>query len=312
MSRKHIGVLGAVALALAMPGTASAAAPDGSGPWADSVLAAQQGQRANGTPVLAVRSNPTSALGVAENTNAEGSFYSLGFGGRIDLGFENNVCNGAGDDLDLQLVEATNEPYPAEIVDVYVSANGTDWVAAASNVNKDATVGLPASVPIAHFVRLVDRTDASVSRANADGYDVDGVKALHTDCKPNQPPDCSKVSAGPNLWPPNHKFRKVTLSGLTDPDGDAVTLTITGVTQDEPLNALGDGNFAPDAILSGNDLQLRAERSGLGDGRVYRIAFTGSDGNGGTCSGVATVGVPHDQGAHDTPIDSGGVYNSLG
>ena len=39
---------------------------------------------------------------------------------------------------------------------------------------------------------------------------------------------------------------------------------------------------------------LRAERSGTGDGRVYRIAFTARDGHGGTTSGVVTVGVPHD------------------
>jgi len=105
--------------------------------------------------------------------------------------------------------------------------------------------------------------------------------------------------AGPgNLWPPNHKFRLITLTGATDPDGDTVTITITGVTQDEVLDGLGDGDTAPDAKVASASNQVfgRAERSGLGDGRVYRIAFTGSDSNGGTCSGTAFVGVPHDEG----------------
>ena len=90
-------------------------------------------------------------------------------------------------------------------------------------------------------------------------------------------------------------------------------LTITGVTQDEPLNGLGDGDTSPDAAVgpASNKVKLRAERSGLGDGRVYRIAFTGSDGLGGTCAGVATVGVPHDQGGGSTPIDSGFVFPSF-
>jgi hypothetical protein len=126
----------------------------------------------------------------------------------------------------------------------------------------------------------------------------------------NAPPSCSDVTAGPSLWPPNHKYRLRTLTGATDPDGDPVTITILGVTQDEPLNGLADGNTSPDAKPGGTSDQvfLRAERSGLGDGRVYRIAFLADDGQGGTCTGVAVVGVPHDKGKGKTPIDSGLVF----
>ena len=129
----------------------------------------------------------------------------------------------------------------------------------------------------------------------------------------NHNPVCAAVNGGPDLWPPNHKFKLITLTGATDPDGNTVVLTITGVTQDEPLNGLGDGDTSPDAAIgpASNKVKLRAERSGLGDGRVYRIAFTGSDGLGGTCVGVATVGVPHDQGGGSTPIDSGFVFPSF-
>lgn len=129
----------------------------------------------------------------------------------------------------------------------------------------------------------------------------------------NHNPVCTEVTAGPNLWPPNHKLRNITLSGATDSDGDPLTWVVNGVTQDEPTNGLGDGDTAIDAVLgSGNQLQVRAERSGLGDGRVYRIAFTVTDGRGGQCTGVATVGVPHNQSPSGrTPIDSGGVFNSL-
>jgi chitinase len=92
-----------------------------------------------------------------------------------------------------------------------------------------------------------------------------------------------------------------------------VVLTVTDVTQDEPVNGLGDGDTSPDAVLgpASNQVSLRAERSGLGDGRVYHVSFTGSDGTGGTCAGVATVGVPHDQGGHSTAVDSGFFFPSL-
>jgi hypothetical protein len=153
----------------------------------------------------------------------------------------------------------------------------------------------------------------------SDSIDNDGdgdVDGDDSDCQsPNEDPDCSGVSADPKLlWPPNHKFQLITLNGATDPDGDPVTLAITSVTQDEPLNGLGDGDTAPDAKAgpAPNKVYVRAERSGTGDGRVYRIAFTVTDGNGGSCTGSATVGVPHDQGKGSTPTDSGLTVNSFG
>lgn len=130
----------------------------------------------------------------------------------------------------------------------------------------------------------------------------------------NSPPDCSTVTAtGPDMWPPNHKLRSFTLGGATDPDGDAVTLTVTGVTQDEPVDAVGngDGNTSPDATATGASVDLRGERAGGGDGRVYVVSFSGDDGNGATCSGTVAVSVPHDQGAGSTAVDSGQLYNSL-
>lgn len=128
----------------------------------------------------------------------------------------------------------------------------------------------------------------------------------------NVPPDCNASAGGPSMWPPNHKLRSFTVGGATDPDGDPVTITITGVTQDEPLDGAADGNTSPDAVITGADtVDLRAERSGVGDGRVYVISYTASDGQGGSCSGSVAVAVPHDQGNGDTAVDSGQAYDSL-
>jgi hypothetical protein len=57
----------------------------------------------------------------------------------------------------------------------------------------------------------------------------------------------------------------------------------------ETTNGLGDGDQSPDAIL--DPLQVRAERAGTGDGRVYRIDFVASDGNAAT-PGSVRVCVP--------------------
>jgi len=119
------------------------------------------------------------------------------------------------------------------------------------------------------------------------------------------------VPSTEQLWAPNHRFEPVSLSGATDPDGDPVTLHVTAVTQDEPVNDAGDGNTAPDAQLGADPhtVLLRAERSGTGDGRVYRLAFTATDPAGASCSGQVAVGVPL---RFDGPaLDSGRSYDSF-
>jgi hypothetical protein len=126
---------------------------------------------------------------------------------------------------------------------------------------------------------------------------------------PNQPPLCTAaIAAPPTIWPPNHKLVPVAVEGVTDPDGDPVTIQITGITQDEPLS----GN-TPDATgLGSAAAQVRAERTGGGDGRVYHLSFTASDGQGGSCTGTVTVCVPHDQGGGRTCGDGGALYSSTG
>jgi streptogramin lyase len=116
----------------------------------------------------------------------------------------------------------------------------------------------------------------------------------------NQEPDCSEAEASIScLWPPNHKMVSVSILGVTDPDGDPVTIEITSITSDEATaSELGAGGakHAPDADGVRTDTaSLRAERSGNSNGRVYVISFTATDGKGGECEGKVAVNVPHDQ-----------------
>jgi hypothetical protein len=86
---------------------------------------------------------------------------------------------------------------------------------------------------------------------------------------------------------------------------------ITRITQDEPVNGLGDGDTSPDGFGIGtSSALLRAERSGIANGRVYMVSFFASDGTGSSCSGSVSVGVPHDQGKGRVPIDDGQNYDS--
>ena len=105
----------------------------------------------------------------------------------------------------------------------------------------------------------------------------------------------------------------VSVVGVTDPDGDPLAVTITGITQDEPLDGGGEGKTCPDASGVGSPTaSLRAERQGGGGGRVYHISFTADDGRGGRCTGTVTVCVPHDQGRGRACADRGSLVDSTG
>lgn len=178
---------------------AKAAAPDGSGPWADSVHSVSQGLMKNGNAVPAIRSNPTSALGIAEDNTADGNFFSLGFGGNIALGFDNGISSG------VIIIEATNPGYPTERAKIEVSENGVVWVNAGI-VSQDGSVNKPKGLNCVRYVRVTDISSPNdFSDATADGYDVDGVKATGKKCpKPhgsheNSGSDCTTTVKQENI-----------------------------------------------------------------------------------------------------------------
>ncbi len=149
-----------------------------------------------------------------------------------------------------------------------------------------------------------DACDNCVATANADQADADS-DGEGDACDPI----CTAAAAGPaTLGPPNHMMIPTSIIGVTDPNGDPLTIMATSIFQDEPVLGSGSGNTSPDAILS--PLTVRSERRGKGDGRVYHIGFTADDGNGNTCTGTVQVCVQHDQGSGSTCVDGGAIYDS--
>jgi hypothetical protein len=69
------------------------------------------------------------------------------------------------------------------------------------------------------------------------------------------------------------------------------------VVSNEPDNGTGDGDTANDIVIFDNlTFQLRAERSGNGNGRIYTITYQVTDWAGNSALATATVTVPHDKG----------------
>ncbi|MDH5373760.1 MAG: nuclease, partial [Acidimicrobiia bacterium] len=103
------------------------------------------------------------------------------------------------------------------------------------------------------------------------------------------------VDVSPNsLWPPNHKYREVTVSGVDD-DGDLM-VNILGATSSELDCCYDDDDKPVDIVITGMDTaDLRAERYTEVDGRVYALTVYAWDGEGQAVLTSVYVHVPHDQ-----------------
>jgi uncharacterized repeat protein (TIGR01451 family) len=123
----------------------------------------------------------------------------------------------------------------------------------------------------------------------------------------------------PQMWPPDHTLKTFQVTDFVTSvfdncGGVSVSdVVIDGVTSDELDDATGggDGNTVNDIQIASNckSVQLRSERSGNGDGRVYTITFRLRDTHGNVTTAVAYVYVPHDQGfGPETVINSGSHY----
>ncbi len=126
----------------------------------------------------------------------------------------------------------------------------------------------------------------------------------------NEAPSCAEAFPSQStLWPANHKYKNIDILGITDADGDDITLAVQCIRQDEPLNGQGDGNTDQDGEGIGSSSALvRAERKGNGNGRVYHITYSATDPLGARCLGAVQVAVP--KAKKKTAIDDGPSYDS--
>ena len=109
------------------------------------------------------------------------------------------------------------------------------------------------------------------------------------------PPTITAVTASPSvLLQANHQMVPVTVAvSATDNCDPSVICRIVSVASNEPVDGLGDGDTSPDWVVTGNlTLDLRAERSGKGTGRVYTITVECTDLSGNKSTSTVAVSVP--------------------
>ena len=122
------------------------------------------------------------------------------------------------------------------------------------------------------------------------------------------------------IWPPNHSYQSFSLSdcavvttscgtgggchGGADIDSMGTILSIYS-DELEDANGNGDGSTLNDIVITGpSTFQLRAERDGKGNGRVYGVRFNVTDSSGAVQTATCKFSVPHDQ-SGSSAVDDG-------
>ena len=165
------------------PETQIPCTPDGIA--ATEVISFTQKFRANGSPVVAARSNASNALDAPQGTDVI-NFVSLGFGGSITLKFPVVIAvNPAANELRVVETSFGNPScasYP-ERAEFEGSLDGATW----TNIGElclDGELNIDAAGPI-QYLRITDRSAASSFSGSADGYDVDGIVTINSLCTPS-------------------------------------------------------------------------------------------------------------------------------
>ncbi|MDO1449434.1 DUF5011 domain-containing protein [Rhodocytophaga aerolata] len=134
------------------------------------------------------------------------------------------------------------------------------------------------------------------------------------------PPVVTVLSAPTTLWSPNHKYFTLSLSNLTilvedqcDTELSQNDVVITAATSDEQEDAKGggDGATTQDIVISNNcrSVNLRAERKGGGNGRVYTIVLKVADASGNVGTTTYQVHVPHDKASGPLAVKDATQYS---
>lgn len=177
----------------------------------------------------------------------------------------------------------TDTPPLSATVTGFVNGDDVSDLSGTLSVSTTATVTSPVgSYPVV------------ASGVTSSNYEVGFVAGTLTVVDTTAPVIASATPSETTLWAPNHRMVPITLSVIATDATGVASCRVIGVSSNEPINGTGDGDVAPDWAITGPlSVQLRAERSGAGSGRVYTVRVQCEDNYGNASSASTTVTVPH-------------------
>jgi hypothetical protein len=181
------------------------------------------------------------------------------------------------------------------VVDVKVTLTGADSGSGVKTV-RYALSGAQTS-PQVNAANPASLTISSEGSTNVDYSSIDFAdnaeiwKSLRVNVDKSKPVISGMPAAGCTLTAVKHQLIQVATVSATDSVSGLARLTVSAVSS-EPDSGTGGGDVAQDIVINGGSVQLRAERSPSGKGRVYTVSATAVDIAGNSTTAVATCKVP--------------------
>jgi hypothetical protein len=135
-----------------------------------------------------------------------------------------------------------------------------------------------------------------------DGLNLPNSKNVSVEIVDTTVPTLAPVAIKYLLWPPNHNLVNISIQANASDNSGLLPALSAAVVSNEPENGLGDGDIDDDwtepiidQINGTISLQLRSERSGSGNGRVYTVSITATDSSNNSSIAIIDIIVPHDK-----------------
>lgn len=191
-------------------------------------------------------------------------------------------------DIEVEQAGPAGTPASNAVIAAFLSgATASDDTDPSPVITNDAPAMFPpGTTPVTFTAR-----DASGNHADC---------TAHVTVLDSTPPEIAVALDKTMLWPPNHKFVTVCAQVTVSDNSTAQPAwELVSITSNEDADGHGDGHTQPDyrdAAFGTADrcVDLRAERAGNGDGRIYDLVYSVRDAAGNTATAVAHVRVPHD------------------
>jgi FG-GAP repeat len=234
-------------------------------------------------------------------TVSPGAAYIFSAGGSPATISAAPVTRAEGDPTTISTIAMVSDPDQAAdtlVVTVNGSVSATVNGVTVSNITVDASGGVKADVATA-----CGASNADFTLRVTDNENLFAEATLNVVVTPEEIAPTLTLRPSTRLWPPNHNYHIVTIAQMVESVSDNCSslslndVMIEQVTSDEPDNDVGDGNTTNDIVIASDcrAVQLRAERDGTSDGRVYTITLRLRDNRGNVTRQNFEVSVPINQ-----------------
>jgi hypothetical protein len=141
------------------------------------------------------------------------------------------------------------------------------------------------------FTISVEGTTTVTYQASDIAGNFEGAQTLSVSLDKTAPVISGMPAPGCTLSPAKHQLVQVAVVTATDALSGVASLKVTA-TSNEPDSGTGGGDLPGDIVINGGVVQLRAERSPSGKGRIYTITAVAADVAGNSSTATATCTVP--------------------